>query len=132
MIRLPARAARELAKVAAARDALEVELGRNPTIAEQAERAGFSVEKIGKLLESRLDATSIDAIPNFDQRYSENDEANNLLDEERKRVIAEDLLPQLDERERMVIELKYGLNGNDCHDGVSIIKKLGVSRGTYQ
>jgi RNA polymerase sigma factor (sigma-70 family) len=133
MIRLPARAATELSKVAAARDSLAVELGRNPTIAEQAERTGMSVEKISKLLESRLDATSYDAFENFERWYTAEAKSieADLLDEERKRVVAEELLPKLDERERMVIEMKYGLNGNDCHDGVSIIKKLGVSRGTY-
>jgi RNA polymerase nonessential primary-like sigma factor len=137
MIRLPARAARELSKVAAARDSLQVELGRNPTIAEQAEKTGMSVDKISKLLESRHDATSSDAMENFAKWYGgKGDDAKpteaGLLEEERKRVITEDLLPKLDERERMVIELKYGLNGHEVHDGVSIIKKLGVSRGTYQ
>jgi RNA polymerase sigma factor (sigma-70 family) len=137
MIRLPARAARELSTVAAARDKLQVELGRNPTVAEQAQRTGMTVDKISKLLESRHDATSSDAFENFEKWYgAHGDDAKpaeaGLLDEERTRVITEDLLPKLDERERTVIELKYGLNGNEVHDGVSIINKLGCSRGTYQ
>jgi RNA polymerase nonessential primary-like sigma factor len=136
MIRLPARASRELSTVAAARDDLQVELGRNPTIAEQAQRTGMSVEKISSLLEYRHDATSFDAMENFEKWYqSQEDEASiesDLLSEERKRVISGTLLPQLDEQERLVIEFKYGLNGKDAKSGKQIMDMLGCSRGTYQ
>merc|ERR1719235_2063430 len=78
MIRLPARASMDLAKVAKAREELIVELNRNPTIAEQAERVGMSVDKISKLLESRLDATSYDAMQEFDQWYEDKAEAKSI------------------------------------------------------
>merc|ERR1719454_2191376 len=117
MIRLPKRASEELSAVAAARDELQVELGRNPTIVEQATRTGMSVDKISSLLEFRHDATSFDAIENFhnfhENREDETSIEADLLSAERKRVITEILIPQLDERERMAIELKYGLNGHE-------------------
>ena len=136
MIRLPISAAKELGQVARARSDLELELGRNPTIVEQAERTGMSVEKISKLLESRHDATSFDAWENFHERGAYNSKEVNpmdkyLLDDERKRVFQE-LLPQLDERERMVIELHYGLNGKGILQQKEVMKILGCSRGTYQ
>lgn len=55
-----------------------------------------------------------------------------LLTEERKHIICQDLLPQLYEKERMVIELKYGLNGKEEASGKEIMEKLGCSRVTYQ
>jgi RNA polymerase primary sigma factor len=143
MIRLPARASLELSKVAGAREDLMVELGRHPTVAEQAERTGFSVEKVRTLLDARHDATSFDAFSAGDDKKSftewyngqeddsKNEMENRLLSDDRKRVITEHMLPKLNEKERMAIELKYGLNGNEPMIGTVIAEKLGCSRNSY-
>lgn len=122
IIRLPSHAALELRQIQRAAAGLGQELGRAPQLAELAARAALPAERVEHLLGSR-EPISIDAPLGEDGETCMGD----LIADDRApdpsvavatRVRAarvQSLLSVLSERERRVIELRFGLDGRREH-----------------
>ena len=119
-IRVPIQAASRLAKIKKARMQLTEELGREPSDAEVAMSVGMSVRTVSMLLMSDLTTVSIhapiregevgeiqDLIP--DKNSCTPDKAMNDVDSIFRLM---DMLDQLPDRERQVLELRFGLRGD--------------------
>ncbi|HET8947134.1 MAG TPA: sigma-70 family RNA polymerase sigma factor, partial [Candidatus Polarisedimenticolia bacterium] len=104
------------------RRGLMQELGRTPTLTEMAARAHLEERKAKDLMSTSLSILELDApVPGTDGFYGDTlpDEGGSMMQE---RLIAGDLLrhmhgllPSLDPRLRMVLRLRYGLEGDEAH-----------------
>ena len=134
-IRLPVHLMESVSKLDHASRALTQELGREPSPEELAKVTGWPVEKINRILRAWQQPISLEtpigeegtALADFieDQETLSPGEAapRALLKEEVKLT-----LESLTERERQVIELRYGLRDNRDHTLEEIGKMLGVTR----
>jgi RNA polymerase primary sigma factor len=133
-IRLPVHVIESLNRIAAARRALVSELGRDPTIQEIATHTRIPAEKVMLVLRSGAPLASLDAAVSEDTVFGEfvpdtgtsSPEAP-LVEEETLRR-AKLALESLSERERQVIELRYGIVNAHEHTLQEIASRLGVSR----
>ena len=138
IIRLPVHMIETLGKIKKATFDLSIELGRMPTKEEIAEKIGISVSKLGQLLKSAQGTISIETPANqkddstkiADYIVDESDSTpdtkvthDNLLDDVRK------ILDQLNQKEKDVLILRYGLDDNGQKKTLDEIgSRYGVSR----
>jgi RNA polymerase sigma factor (sigma-70 family) len=133
-IRLPVHVVEALNAVTAARTQLARQLGRDPTIHEVATRAHMSVDKVMLVIRSSAPIASLDAPLSEDALLGEtiadaggvSPEATVLEEDTLKHVRR--ALESLPERERRVIELRYGITNSREHTLGEIGKRLGVTR----
>ena len=118
-IRLPTDLAQHERKVARVERELRVELGRDPTDEEIAAKAEFPLAELDRIRDAARTITSVDKPVGEDEETSlgelmpadENVEEEvdiTLRDEAVRRAIGE-----LPEKEREVVKLRYGINGDD-------------------
>ena len=135
VIRVPAYTAERMRKLEAARAELRAELGRDPTARELAEQTGFSREKVEELLALIPEVSSLD-IPVGEKGE---DTVGTLLPSEDLQPQAElirrelkDLLDgmmmELNERQRTILQLHFGMEDSVCHSLEEIGRSLGISR----
>ena len=138
IIRLPVHMIETLGKIKKATFDLSIELGRMPTKEEIAEKIGISVSKLGQLLKSAQGTISIETPANqkddstkiADYIVDESDSTpdtkvthDNLLDDVRK------ILDQLNQKEKDVLILRYGLDDNGQKKTLDEIgNRYGVSK----
>lgn len=134
LIRVANYTAERIRKVIAARAALEKELGEKPTVEEIAEACGFTVEAVTELLSYDLSISSLNSPVGEDgtlENILENEEADSperkLAREELSRIM-ELLLSKLDERQALVIRLRFGMVDGKDHSLEEIGKLLGISK----
>jgi len=133
-IRLPVHVIESLNRVAAARRTLVKELGRDPTIQEISTHARIPAEKVMLVIRSGAPLVSLDAPVSEDAVFGEfvpdtgalSPEAP-LLEEDSLRR-AKLALESLRERERLVLELRYGIVNAREHTLQEVADRLGVSR----
>ena len=135
-IRLPVHVAEELRRVLVVRGRLEQELGREPTLAELGALTALSSERLHELLAWQPRPASLDAASQNEQDLSL---AERIPDREASDpAVAAELgevqtglrqaLGMLNERERQVLELRFGLGGGDDLTLAEIGERLGLSR----
>jgi RNA polymerase sporulation-specific sigma factor len=116
-------------KTRVAKEALSIELGREPTIEEVSERTDISVENIVMSMEAGAEVESLyktiyqgdgNAIYLIDKLEESRDENQNMVD----RLALYDILNSLDEKDRNIIRLRYFLNRTQT----DIAKELGISQ----
>lgn len=136
-IRIPVHLLQNVNKVAAVRRRLEQELGREPTEEEIAATLELEIEDVKRLMELNADTVSLDTpIGSDDGSATLGDvveDGAELRPEEivAERLLSEDIdvvLSQLGDRERRVIELRYGITGDEPLTLVEIGKCIGVTR----
>ena len=136
-IRIPVHLLQNVNKVAAVRRRLEQEMGREPTVEEVAKEVDLEESDVKRLMELSADAISLETpIGSADGAATIGDvveDASELAPEEivAERLLSEDIdvvLDQLGDRERRVIELRYGLTGDEPLTLVEIGKFIGVTR----
>lgn len=134
LIRVANYTAERIRKVLTTRAALEKELGEQPTVEEIAEACGFTVEAVTELLGYDLSVSSLNAPVGEDgtlENILENEEADSperkLAREELSRIM-ELLLSKLDERQALVIRLRFGMIDGEYHSLEEIGKLLGISK----
>ncbi len=118
-IRLPAYVLQTLRRLARLREEMAQELGREPSHEEMAERSGFPAEQITRLMSAQELVLSLDDSPSegedhlpiADTIQGGEDPAAIALQTESLDVLGR-LLDVLNEKERAVIERRYGLSGN--------------------
>ncbi|MBK5230898.1 MAG: sigma-70 family RNA polymerase sigma factor [Thermoleophilia bacterium] len=136
-IRIPVHLVQKVNKVAAVRRRLEQETGREPSEQEIATVLEIDVEDVKDLMGLNSDTVSLDTpIGGDDTSATLGDvvESSEELSPEEivaERLLSEDVdivLKQLKDRERRVIELRYGITGEEPLTLVEIGKCIGVTR----
>lgn len=136
-IRIPVHLLQNVNKVAAVRRRLEQEIGRPPTIEEVAKALDLPEADVKHLMELNADTISLDTpIGSEEGSATIGDVVENDKDQAPEEIVAERLLSedvdvvlsQLNDRERRVIELRYGISGDEPLTLVEIGKYIGVTR----
>jgi RNA polymerase primary sigma factor len=136
-IRIPVHMVERMNKVHAARRQLAQQLERDPTAAEIAARLELPEEKVEELLKMGQDPVSLESpVGTGDEAAELADFIADDADDRPLEVVARHLrdsavqtvLKTLGERERHVIELRYGLNGDDPMTLEEIGKRVGLTR----
>lgn len=133
-IRLPVHLIETLNGIAAARRALASDLGRDPTLQELSAYAHIPADKIMLMLRSGAPLASLDAAVTDDSVFGEFLPDTSAVSPEEPLLEAEAIgrvkrmLESLSDRERLVIELRYGINNTHQHTLAEVGDRLGVSR----
>jgi RNA polymerase primary sigma factor len=135
-IRLPVHLVDKIAKIRRVGAGLSDELGREATDEEIAEEVGMDAGKVTLLKQAAIRPASLDA-PLGDEDSTEFGEMvgdmaavdpfENLSDKNMQMEVG-DLITQLDERERKIINARFGLDGNDPITLEEVGVKFGVTR----
>ncbi len=139
-VRLPAHVVKELNVVLRALRHLETQgmlgEGRDPTLDDVAHLLGKPVEQVRKVLGYREHITSLDAPLDIDQGLSFGDQLADddapspelVLHNSEIESWIRQWLEELSDRQRRVIERRYGLNGTDVATLEQLAGELGVTR----
>jgi len=135
-IRLPVHVIKELNIVLRATRHLETHSEREPSPEDVAHLVDFSVEDVRRLLSLNERMTSLDAPLDVDPMLSVGesiaDENTPLPDIRLENAEIEDYvrewLDQLSERQRCVVERRYGLNGLEIHTLEQLAKSMELTR----
>lgn len=136
MIRVPAHTAERIRKVTQAQNALRQELETEPSIAQIAQRCGFTEERVVQLLQLNPETCSLDAPAGEDTEgtlgilledvyASEPQEA--LVRKELEDIL-NTLLDNLNDRQQQVLRLHFGMADGEAHSLEEIGKMLGISK----
>ena len=129
-IRLPIHTAERVVKVRRTRTQLEAVLGRAPTDEELARELGLPVKRVAYLTEIDVLSQGVEQLESdveLEASATLSDVDGDLLEQERRSALRE-AVRHLPERERVVLELRYGLNGSEPRSAESIGSLLSVSR----
>ncbi|HUK78348.1 MAG TPA: sigma-70 family RNA polymerase sigma factor [Thermoleophilia bacterium] len=135
-IRLPVHIVEAQNKVAATRRRLEQQSGREPSADEIAAAMGLSVERLEELIATGRTPASLDAPSGEDNEsfLGETIEDQAAIEplaaaaEVERRALVERLLGDLTERERRVVELRFGLRDGRSRTLQEIGEEFGISR----
>ena len=135
LIRVPLHTAERMRKVMAVKNALFQENEEEPTLEEIARRCELPVEKVEKLLRLSPETCSLEA-----PAGNEEGTLGQLLEDVRsvqpqEKLIRqeleqtmESLLAMLDERQRKVLRLHFGMDDGKCYSLEEIGKELGITK----
>ena len=135
-IRLPVHLVEQVNKLSRIKREMHQTLGREATDEELAEESGIPVEKINDLLEHSRDPVSLDMPVGADEEAplgdfiedSEAMSAENTVIAELLHTDIRHVLATLDEREKQVIQLRFGLDDGQPRTLDQIGKLFGLSR----
>ena len=139
-IRIPVHMVETINKLMRTQRRLTQELNREPTNEELAKEMDMEVEKIEHIMKIKQDITSLDAgigrddndgeestlgdfIEDEDTASPEESAAGQLLKEQ-----VRDILGSLSDRERKIIEMRFGLNGTKSHTLEEVGLEFAVTR----
>jgi RNA polymerase primary sigma factor len=135
-VRLPANRVTAMARLSKTASALRGDLGREPTISELANRLGESEDQVRALQMVRRTEVSIDApstdsysrpigdeLASADDAKPDDDAMRNVLT-----LTVAEALSDLAPRDREVLRLHFGLDGESEHTLDAIGERLGVTR----
>jgi RNA polymerase primary sigma factor len=137
-IRVPVHMTEKIRKVSRAHSELSIELEREPTDEEVAERLGWVVEEVRITMEAMPDATSLDQPVGTDDAFSselsnfvEDEKASDTAGEVMREMETEHLkkaIERLPERARYVLVRRYGLDDRDPATLAELGSELEISR----
>ena len=136
MIRIPAYTAEKIHKIMKAKTLLKQETEYEPTLEELAARCDMTPERIQQLMDLYPEVCSIDTPAGEDGEGSlgsllkdqfSPEPHEQLVREELNRTL-EVLLSMLNERQRMVLRLHFGMEDGTCHSLEQISIRFGVSK----
>ena len=138
LIRLPAHAEDTYRLVARVSDDLEARLGRTPTDEEIATASGVDAARVAEVRRFPTRMASVDApIGDGDSddlllgdTIADDDTpfADDIANREARVHAVQTMLGLLDDRERRIVELRYGLDGGGPRDLAEVGKEIGVTR----
>jgi RNA polymerase primary sigma factor len=137
-IRVPIHIVERERKMLRAERELLAQLGREPTDAEIARAAQLSLKHVGQVRHAARTVVSLDAPLGDDDESSLGDklESGEQPAEEvelsLQRESLQKALSNIPERERVIIELRYGLSGNEPKTIEEVVRELDISRGTVR
>ena len=135
LIRVPLHTAERIRKVIAVKNALLQETGTEPTPEDIAHRSGLAPDKVEKLLQLTPETCSLDA-----PAGSEDATLGLLLEDvqslqpqeqlirEELNLTMENLLSMLNDRQRQILRLHFGMEDDVCHSLDEIGRMLGISK----
>jgi RNA polymerase primary sigma factor len=133
-IRLPAHVTEQVRRIARSRRVLVQKLNRDPTAAELADESGFPLERVEQLVNLVEDPVSLETpVGDGDSFYGDliEDTASDRPDEytavRLRSSELTDALDQLDPRLRAVLELRFGLAGDDPRTLEEVGEQIGVT-----
>ncbi|HEY8903803.1 MAG TPA: RNA polymerase sigma factor RpoD/SigA [Chthoniobacterales bacterium] len=135
-IRLPVHLVDKISKIRRVAIQMSEELGREPTDDELAEEIGMSASKVAQLKTAAIRPASLDAPIGDDDSTefgeivgdAEAQDPFELLRDKDLRDEVGDLLDVLDERERKIINSRFGLDGQKPKTLEEVGEKFGVTR----
>ena len=134
-IRIPVHMVDAINRVTRTQRAMVQDLGRNPTMEEIGEIVELPPDKVEELLELARETVSLEApMGETDASladFIEDDHGHQPDEIAARKIMQEDLqktLSGLPDRERKIIELRYGLNGNDPMTLEQVGQVFGVTR----
>jgi len=135
-IRLPVHLVDKIAKVRRVSSQMTEELGREPTDEELAEEIGLSVSKVTQLKASAVRPASLDQPIGDDDSTEfgdlvgdvEADDPFEILRDKDLREEVGDLMDILDDRERRILNSRFGLDGHKPKTLEDVGEKFGVTR----
>ena len=135
-IRLPVHLVDKIAKLRRVSAQMTEELGREPTDEELAEEVGMAVAKVSALKSAAIRPTSLDQPLGDDDNTALGDIIGDegaedpfevLMDKDLRAEVG-GLLDVLDDRERKIINCRFGLDGHKTKTLEEVGKKFGVTR----
>ena len=134
-IRMPVHIVERLQKINRAERTLWAQLGREPTIEEIGEEASLTSEQVLEVRAAARASTSLDAPVGDDEDATLGDfvAGDEPLPEDEvhvqlRRQVLLDALLSLPDREREVVTLRYGIDGNEPRTLEEIGRRLGLTR----
>ncbi|MEO6053448.1 MAG: RNA polymerase sigma factor RpoD/SigA, partial [Chthoniobacterales bacterium] len=135
-IRLPVHLVDKISKIRRVSMQMSEELGREPTDEELAEEIGMSSSKVTMLKSAAIRPASLDAPIGEDDSTEFGDIVGDegaqnpfeLLRDKDLRDEVEDLIAVLDDRERKIIEARFGLDGSNAKTLEEVGENFGVTR----
>jgi RNA polymerase primary sigma factor len=135
-IRLPIHLVEKIGKMRRVSSQMMEELGREPTDEELAEEIGLPSSKVAALKSAAVRPASLDQPIQDDESFQFGDivgdeESDNPFETLRDKDMLEEvegLLHLLDDRERMIIDLRFGLDGQEAKTLEEVGETLGVTR----
>ena len=134
-IRMPVHIVERLQKINRADRSLWARLGREPTLDEIADEASLTPEQVLEVRAAARASTSLDAPVGDDDDATLGDFVagdqplpEDEVDVELRRQVLLDALLSLPEREREVVTLRYGIDGNEPRTLEEIGRRLGLTR----
>ena len=135
-IRVPVHVVESINKLLKEQKDLAQKLGHEPTVEELSKETGISKDKITEMLNSSLDSISIESSIGDDNStlgdFISDDLSSNSPDFEiTQKMLKEELnkaLDTLDDREKEVLEYRYGLKDGNIHTLEDIGKTYGITR----
>ena len=134
-IRMPVHIVERLQKINRAERTLWAQLGREPTIEEIGEEASLTSEQVLEVRAAARASTSLDAPVGDDEDatlgdFVAGDEPlpEDEVDVQLRRQVLLDALLSLPDREREVVTLRYGIDGNEPRTLEEIGHRLGLTR----
>lgn len=136
MIRVPQHTAERMRKLTVAKMVLLQEMGREATVAELARYCGETEEKALELLRQIPEVCSLD-IPTGDAEDStlaaliedvNAPQPQEALIRQELRHIMDELLGKLNDRQRLLVRLRFGMEDGNCYSREEIGRKLGISK----
>lgn len=133
VIRLPVHQAERLDRMHRHMNRLALKLGRDPTDDELAQSANLTLGQIKELREIRAHTLSLDGFVDDDGEtigveVAHLDDEPDFADHMVEQANLHDALAQLPERDRRVIELRYGFGDGEEQTLEAIGKELGITR----
>jgi RNA polymerase primary sigma factor len=128
-VRIPVHTAERVVKVRRVRTQLEDRLGRVPTDDEVAEVVGMPVERVSFLIhiDSVSQVAGAELEHEMERAVSPTSTEEQMLEAERRDALSHELA-HLPERQRTVIELRYGLDGGGPRSADRVGQLLAISR----
>ena len=136
LIRVPEHTAQKVKKLLSVRGEMTKQLERTPTVEELAEACEMTTQRVQQLLGYVPEVCSLDAPVGAEEDSTlsailEDTKTpqpfENLVRQELKETL-ENLLSKLDERQRQVLRLRFGMDDDVCHSLEDIRKMLGISK----
>jgi RNA polymerase nonessential primary-like sigma factor len=135
-IRLPVHVIKELNVYLRASRYLESQMGREPTLDEIAHQVGKPVEDVRKVMNLNERMASLDAPLDIDPMLSigesipdeQHEEPEIQLHNNQLELFVKDWLAQLNDKQCMVIERRYGLNGHEICTLEELAAALNLTR----
>ena len=135
-IRLPVHVVKELNVCLRASRRLEAKLGREASAEEVAAEVGRPLEEVTRLLGLNERVTSLDAPLDIDPQLTvgesipdeQHEDADVSLHGQRVERYVQDWLAQLPEKQRLVIQRRYGLDGGEAATLEELAQELALTR----
>jgi RNA polymerase primary sigma factor len=137
VFRLPQKLSGQISKVGNARQQLATELNRSPTNEEVAEKTSLTLQEVEELLKVAGDDLSLSSVVGDDGNLELGDTLEQetipsveleMIKSSFEEQVRRAMLEELDEKERGVIKMRFGLDGEEPRTLQEIGEELGLSR----